>query len=234
MKDMAAQLKEREQFLIESAERPLAKSQEKLLTQLLQEEGKLDLVLSSQAYLTYIEEQIGGVYEDYSAYLDAVPTAEQKSTILFVFKEICPSGTTDEQVQICTDFYFKFRKRIANEPDITSDSKKMQEFATKHLIDPLMDTYSSKMPLSEMFTMMQVTTVPSAMAPMDTDAFRNIWLKYLKIYGPREGLLRCAITTPDEFALVRSFFKDAATLEEWIIAPSQGEVVPEEGLMIDR
>ena len=221
MKGMAAQLKEREAFLIESAEKPLTESQEKLLTQILQKQDGLDMVLSSQPYVAYLEEQVGTAYKDYSTYLDAVPTTEQKSVTLFALKEILPSEATTEHIQICVDFYFKFRERIANEPDITSDSEEMEAFIKVHLIDPLMDTYSSETSTSDMMKIIKIATVPSGMAPLDTDVFREIWLENLEVYGSREGLLRCAISTPDEFALVRSFFQDAAALERWIRLPPE-------------
>ena len=221
MKGMVAQLKEREAFLIESAEKPLTESQEKLLTQILQEEGTLDVVLSSQPYVAYLEEQVGTAYEDYPSYLAAVPTTEQKSTTLFALKEILPSEATDEQIQICMDFYFEFRELIVNEPDVISDSEEMEAFIKVHLIDPLMDTYSSEMSTSDVVKMMKIVAAPSGMAPLDTDVFRKIWLENLEVYGSREGLLHCAILTPDEFALVRSFFQDAAALEKWIRLPPE-------------
>ncbi len=217
MKGMAAQLKEREAFLIESAEKPLTESQEKLLTQILQKQDGLDMVLSSQPYVAYLEEQVGAAYEDYPTFLAAVPTTEHKSATLLAFKEILPSEATDEQIQICMDFYFKFRELIANEPDITSDSEEMKV----HLVDPLMDTHSSEMSTSDAIKVMKIAAVPSGMAPLDTDVFRKIWLENLEVYGSREGLLRCAISTPDEFALVRSFFQDAAALEKWIRLPPE-------------
>jgi hypothetical protein len=164
---------------------------------------------------------VSPIYKDYPTFLAAVPTTEQKSTTLFVLKEILPSKATTEHIQICTDFYFKLRELYANEPDPTSNTKELQQFQRKHLIDPLMDTYSSKMSLSEMFRIMKIIAVPNAMAIRDTDVFRNVWLEHLEIYGPREGLLRCAISTPDEFALVRSFFQDAAALERWIRLPPE-------------
>jgi hypothetical protein len=221
MKGMVAQLKEREAFLIESAEKPLTESQGELLTQLLEEKEGLDTVLSSQPYLTYLEEQVGTAYEDYPSYLAAVPTTEQKSTTLFALKEILPSEATDEQIQICMDFYFEFRELIVNEPDVISDSEEMEAFIKVHLIDPLMDTYSSEMSTSDVVKMMKIVAAPSGMAPLDTDVFREIWLENLEVYGSREGLLRCAISTPDEFALVRSFFQDAAALERWIRLPPE-------------
>ena len=80
IKGMVAQLAEREAFLIESAEKPLTESQKELLTQLLEKKKGLDMVLSSQPYLTYLEEQVGTAHKDYPTYLAAVPTTEQKST----------------------------------------------------------------------------------------------------------------------------------------------------------
>ena len=219
MKDVTAQLKERERFLIESAEKPLTESQEELLTQLLEEKKGLDVVLSSQPYLTYLEEQIGAAHKDYPTYLTTVPTTEQKSAILFTFKEILPPEATDEQIQICMDFYFQFSELIVNEPDVTYESEEMEAFMKVHLVDPLMDTYSSKMATSDAIRVMKMAAVPSGMAPLDTDVFRKVWLKQLEAYGSREGLLRCAISTPDEFALIRSFFEDAAALERWIRLP---------------
>ena len=223
MKGMVAQLEEREAFLIESAEKPLTESQKELLTQLLEEKEGLDMVLSRQPYLTYLEEQGGAAYKDYPTYLTEVPTTEQKSTTLLMLKEILPPEATDAQIQICTDFYFEFCELLVNEPDITSDSEEMEAFMKIHLIDPLMATYSSKMSTSDAIKVMKMGAVPSGMAPLDTDVFRKIWLKQLEAYGSPEGLLRCAISTPDEFALMRSFFQNTAALEEWIRLPPKQE-----------
>ena len=217
MKEMTTQLEEREAFLVELAEKPLTQNQEELL----HEEESLDAVLSSQAYLTYLEEQGGVVYTEYSAYLDAVPTTEQKSSIRFALKEILPPEATTEQIQICTDFYFEFRELIVKEPDITFDSEEIEPFIKVHLVRPLMDTYSSKMSTSDTIEAMKMATVPSGMAPLDTKVFRKVWFKQLEIYGSREGLLRCAILTPDEFALMRSFFKNTAALGRWIKRPPE-------------
>ena len=216
IKGLAAQFEEREAFLIESAEKPLTETQEELLGQLFQRQDGLDVVLSTQPYLMYVEEQSGAAYEDYPMYLASVPTPQQKSTTLFALKESLPEEATDEQAQICLDFYFEFHELIVKEPGITSDSEEMEAFMKVHLIDPLMDTYSSKMATSDAIEVMKLAAVPSGMAQLDTDVFRKIWLKQLEVYGSREGLLRCAISTPNEFALIRSFFEDTAALEKWI------------------
>lgn len=223
MKGMFAQLEEREAFLTESAEKPLTEDQEKLLTQLLQGEENLDTVLSSQPYLRYLEEQDGAAYKDYPTYLAAVPTTEQKSATVLTLKEILPAESTNEQIQICTDFYFQCRELTVNEPHIASDSEEMEVFIKVHLVDPLMDTYSSKMSTSDAMNVAKIAVVPSRMVPLDTDVFRKVWLKQLETYGSREGLLRCAISMPYEFALMRSFSEDAAALEEWIRLPPKQE-----------
>ena len=223
MMGMVTQLAEREAFLIESAEKPLTESQEELLTQLLQKQNGLDTLLSSQPYLTYLEGQIGVAHKDYPTYLAAVPTTEQKSTLLFTFKEILPPAATDEQIQICMDFYFQFSELIVNEPDVTYESEEMEAFIKIHLIDPLMDTYPSKMSTSDAIKVMKIGAVPTGMAALDTEVFRKIWREQLEVYGSGEGLLRCAISTPDEFALIRSFFEDAAALETWIRLPPKQE-----------
>ena len=221
MKGMTTQLEEREAFLVELAEKPLTENQEKLLNELLHEEESLDAVLSSQAYLTYLGEHGGAAHKDYPMYLAAVPTTEQKLTIRFALKEILPSEATTEQIQICTDFYFEFRELIVKEPDITSDSEAMEAFIQANLVTPLMDTYSSELSSVEAIGIMKIGVVPPAMTIIDRDVFHKTWFKQLEVYGSREGLLRCAILTPDEFALMRSFFKNTAALERWIKRPPE-------------
>ena len=222
-KGMMGQLKERETSLIESAEKPLTESQEELLAQLLEGKEGLDVVLSSQPYLMYLEEQVGVSHKKYPVYLATVPTTEQRSATVLALKEILPAEATDEQIQICTDFYFQCREMTVKEPHIASDSEEMEAFIKVHLVEPLMDTYSSKMSTSDAIAVMKMAAVPSGMAPLDTDVFRKVWRENLEAYGSQEGLLRCAISTPDEFALMRSFFQDTAALEKWIRLPPKQE-----------
>lgn len=221
VKGMTTQLEKREAFLVELAEKPLTENQEKLLTELLHEEESLDAVLSSQAYLTYLEEQVGTVHKDYPTYLAAVPTTEQKSVTTYALKEIIPPEATDEQIQICIDFYFQFRELIVNEPHVTADSEEMKPFMEEHLVRPLMDTCPSEPSVSELTSVMQMAVVPGPMAITDRDAYRQIWLEQLEVYGSREGLLRCAILTPNEFAFTRSFFQNIGAFERWIKRPPE-------------
>ena len=62
---------------------------------------------------------------------------------------------------------------------------------------------------------------------MHTEVFHDAWHKHLEKYGSSEGLLRCAIATPAEFALTRSFFEDTAAFEKWIQAPLKTEKASE-------
>ena len=57
------------------------------------------------------------------------------------------------------------------------------------------------------------------MADDDAEVFQNAFRERLEEYGSQEGLLRCAIGFPDEFALMRSFFEDTVALEKWILEP---------------
>jgi len=53
----------------------------------------------------------------------------------------------------------------------------------------------------------------------DNEIFHEAWQKRLQKHGDREGYLRCAIATADEFALIRSFFPDADTFKKWLNEP---------------
>ena len=64
--------------------------------------------------------------------------------------------------------------------------------------------------------MREISMTVYLMADDDTKVFQNAFRQRLEKYGSREGLLRCAIGFPDEFALMRSFFEDTAALEKWI------------------
>lgn len=64
-----------------------------------------------------------------------------------------------------------------------------------------------------------MATVSTLTAQTNTEVFHDAWRERLEKHGSSEGLLRCAIATPAEFALVRSFFEDTAAFEKWIQAP---------------
>lgn len=67
--------------------------------------------------------------------------------------------------------------------------------------------------------MREISMTVYLMADDDTAVFQNAFREHLEKYGSREGLLRCAIGFPDEFALMHSFFEDTAAFEKWILEP---------------
>ena len=156
-----------------------------------------------------------------------------------------PSATKAEQLQICVDSYFEAREWLLTKdgtrPIITEINdmemfQNMHEFSTffgTYFIPPMVEmyrdtllgidnswtdshTYGLYRNQSDMRVMGEVVYF---MADDDAEVFQNAFRERLEKYGAQEGLLRCAIGFPDEFALMRSFFEDTATLEKWILEP---------------
>ena len=57
----------------------------------------------------------------------------------------------------------------------------------------------------------------------DNNVFQEVWRERLETHGEQEGLLRCAIASPGEFALMRSFFTDMTALQTWIFKRPEPE-----------
>ena len=114
--------------------------------------------------------------------------------------------------------------------------QKIHEFDTFHdtyFIPPMVEMYrDTLLSLDKSWTdsqtwglyrsqldMREISTTVYLMADDDTAVFQNVFHESLEKYGSREGMLRCAIRFPDQFALMRSFFEDTAALEKWILEP---------------
>ncbi len=227
VKDAMVQHKKRKKALEELVRKPLTETQEKLLRQLLQHTGMLDEILSSAPYLAYLKTEIGKEYKDFPAYVEAMPTPKQKTEVLFSLKKMLPRKTKAEALSICTDYYFKLRSLLVKESDILTEMNTLIQFQTKHLMEPLMAIYPATELFSHMSELTQMATVTNLSGQMHTEVFHDVWQEHLKKYGSSEGLLRSAITTPAEFALVRSFFEDTTAFEKWIQPPSETEEEPE-------
>ena len=219
----SVQQKERKQALKKMAGAPLNEEGQKLLTHLLDETGSLEVVLSSTSYLAHIETQVATAYEAYPAYLAAMPTTELEAKTLFEFKDFLSEKVTTKEILLCMNFYFKLRKLFVNEPDIIADNNhdKLTVYLLKHFSMPLMKGYSKEELVSKSTHLMQLSTVPTTLAAQSGLVFQEAWSERLETHGSREGLLRCAITTPEEFALTRSFFENTEALEKWILIPSK-------------
>jgi hypothetical protein len=62
----------------------------------------------------------------------------------------------------------------------------------------------------------------------DNNVFKDAWRERLEADGEQEGLLRCAIASPGEFGLMRSFFADMSAFQEWILRLPEPEEDAEE------
>ena len=156
-----------------------------------------------------------------------------------------PPATKAEQLQICVDSYFEAREWLLTKdgtrPIITEINdmemfQNMHEFSTffgTYFIPPMVEmyrdtllgidnswtdshTYGLYRNQSDMRVMGEVVYF---MADDDAEVFQNAFRERLEKYGSQEGLLRCVIGFPDEFALMRSFFEDTDALEKWILEP---------------
>ena len=250
------------QSLEKLAQQSLTVDQQKLLTQLLKNDGNLDQVLSSEPYLVYLKERYGQAYKDFAAYVAAMPTPKQKTAIWSALKSMLspitnvstlPPATKAEQLQICVDSYFGAREWLLTKDGIPPIIDGMEEFQTileystffrTHFIPPMVEMYrDTLLGIDNNWTdshtyglyrnesqMREMGEIVYFMADGDTVVFQNAFREHLEKYGSREGLLRCAIGFPDEFALMRSFFEDTVTLEKWILPrPPSPEQESEKG-----
>ncbi|MCY3724568.1 MAG: hypothetical protein OXG97_20320 [Candidatus Poribacteria bacterium] len=191
-----------------------------LLRALRDAKGGLDAVLSSQPYLNYLKTQGGKAYEDFPTYFDEMPIPSLKSKRKLEFAEFFPPQVTPQEIQHCVVFYFKLRKLFTKEPDILDKNiNKLMAFQLEHFNAPLMKQYSKEEMRSKLSLIMQLSMVPPVLAHQETQVYHAAWRKHLETHGKHEGLLRCAITCPEEFALTRSFFENAEALEKWIAEP---------------
>ena len=153
-----------------------------------------------------------------------------------------PPTTKAEQLQICVDSYFGAREWVLTKdgtPPIINDMEKFQKilesttFFRTHFIPPMVEMYrDTLLGIDNSWTdshtyglyqneldMHVMGEVVYFMADDDAEVFQNVFRERLEEYGSQEGLLRCAIGFPDEFALMRSFFEDTIALEKWILEP---------------
>lgn len=223
VEDVMAQHTKRRKALEELVRKPLTETQEKLFRELLQHPDTLDEILSSALYLTYLKAEVGKAYKDFPAYVEAMPTPKQKTAVLFSLKKMLPPKTKAEAVSIGTDYYFKLRSLLVKEPDVVGNMNALIGFQTKHLMEPLMAIYPITELAAHMSELTQMAMVTNLEAQMSTEVFHDVWREWLEKHGSSEGFLRCAIATPAEFALTRSFFEDTAAFEKWIQAPLKTE-----------
>ena len=229
MDQIHAQQAEHRQALRVSAREPLTTDQEILLSQLLEAAGEtetsqspndLEAVLSSEPYLTYLETQEGQDYADFSAYVDAMPTENMKTVALSRIKAMLGADKSDAELQVWVNYYFVVREWGTTVENPLDNVKALHELQQTHLMEPLMENGAELSGFSS--AIMQISTSPTAITE-DNNVFREVWRERLEAHGEQEGLLRCAVASPGEFAVMRSFFADMAAFQAWILKDPESE-----------
>lgn len=220
------QIQERRQKLLKLTSTPLKEKNQKLLTSLLSREGPLEHVLSSPTYLAYLKDHLGKRYKDFPAYLQAMPTAEREASCIFLLKDALPSQATPKEIRHCVHFYFQLRQVFTRDARFLENLSTFQSLLVKHFLPSIIEEYPKQEWASKTPVVMQLGMIPYFMAHGETQVYHEIWQKQLETYGSDEGLLRCAILTPGEFALVRSFFENTETFEKWIGEPLKKSTQP--------
>ena len=211
-----------------SAREPLTDEQENLLSRLLkitqapdaEQKNDVDSILSSEPYLTYLKAQEGEDYENFLAYVNAMPTENMKAIALSRIKATLGTDKGDEELDVWTDYYFIVREWGITVEDPRANLKELNELHQTHLIEPLMNSDSE---ISDLHTQIVQIGMSSIFIVEENNVFKEAWRERLERYGEQEGLLRCAIAAPSEFALMRSFFQDLATFQEWILTRPEPE-----------
>ena len=229
MEQMTEQHIQHRRALTTSAREPLTDAQENLLFKLLkivnetdisQSPNDLEAILSSEPYLAYLKAQEGEDYENFQVYVDAMPTENMKTIARSRIKTTLGRDKGDTELDVWTNYYFIVREWGITVGDPHDNMKELNELHQTHLIAPLMEREAE---VSDLHTQIVHIGMSSIFMTEDNNIFKDVWRERLETHGEPEGLLRCAIAAPSEFALMRSFFADMAAFQEWILARPEPE-----------
>ena len=225
MDQIHAQQAEHRHALETSARQPLTEEQESLLAQLLIDTSDnmndLEGVLSSEPYLTYLKTREGQDYADFLGYVDAMPTESMRTLALSRIKGTLGADKDAEELQVWLDYYFIVREWGTTVQNPRDNMKELHELLQTHLMEPLMENDAGISNLST--TQILEIGMSSISITEDNDVFQEVWRERLETDGEQEGLLRCAVASPREFALMRSFFADMAAFQAWIVTRPEPE-----------
>ncbi len=212
----------------------LTAEQENLLTQLLEYSGEstevdnspdFEFTLSSEHYLSYLKARDGQDYADYHAYIAAMPTDHHRTAVRTKLNQFLDVEVDEKELMIWVNSYYIIREWSKTGKTQQKNGKEFRGLLDKHLIDPLVKLNSGSKGFSTHFVKMGLV---STFMIDDNAIFHEAWQKRIQVYGTQEGYLRCAIATPDEFALMRSYFPDADTFKKWLYEPFHKEETIEE------
>lgn len=236
IREIADQQSEYRYSLRQDISKPLTGEQEQLLSQLLeiandtpdiQNPDILESILSTEPYIAYLKMIDGQDYPDYPAYIAAMPTEYHISIVEARLGQFLESELEAAEQDIWVNCYYKMREWSKTGNNQLNNRKEFSNILEEHLTDPLTELHSGKGGFDTKFVKMGVV---SASMVTENEVFHFAWRNRLQLHGRIQGYLQCAIVTPAEFALMRSFFEDAATFENWLIEPfiKEKEVKEEE------
>lgn len=211
--------------IIHYANQPISDEQETLLTLLLEETStnseefthkSLEVILSSEPYLAYLKSQDGMDYVDYPTYVSAVPTQKYESVVVSRLQVFLGPEVGTKKQEIWVDYYLTLRDWSKTGKNLNDNRKEFQEILQTELVTPLINQDPNPAGFTSQILKMGIG---SDFIIDDTKVFHRAWSSRVKDYGKPEGLLRCAISTPGEFAVMASFFGDVESFVSWIINP---------------
>ncbi|MDE0553750.1 MAG: hypothetical protein OXI24_06025 [Candidatus Poribacteria bacterium] len=208
-----------------SAHEPLTATQENLLAQLLEIAAGMDIrenpndlekILSSEPYLTYLKAVEGERYEDFSAYIAAMPTPSIRTAARARIEAMFGVDKGNEALEIWTNYYLKVREwgiAVEDPSDILMKLYELHELHRKYLIVPLI---KSDVRISGLHTEIVQMGMSAFFMAQHAQVFKEVWHERLKMDGHLSGFLWCAIASPAEFGLLRSFFVDMTAFQALI------------------
>lgn len=204
---------------------PLTEEQEQLLSQLLMEQNdksnpqnpnELESILSTEPYLVYLNTQDEQDYSEYSAFVNSMPTLNHESIVNSRLAQFFDTEIDEIAQRIWTDFYYIIREWGKDGKTQTNSQKEFSDLLQKRLVEPLVEQQSETGGFSTKVIKMGII---SAVIVEDNEVFHRAWYHRIQSHGLREGYLRSAIVTPEDFALMRSFFENADEFVKWLTEP---------------
>lgn len=181
-----------------------------------QKPDELEGMLSTEPYLTYLNIQDGQDYSDYTAFIDMMPTQNHKSIAMSRLAQFLDTEIGEVTQKIWLDFYYRLREWGKDGKTQSNSGKEFNDLLQKHLVEPLMKNSADTGGFSSKIIKMGIV---SAVMVEDNEVFHRAWYRRIQSYGLQEGYLMSAIATPEEFALMRSFFENADVFVNWLSEP---------------
>lgn len=181
-----------------------------------QKPDELEGMLSTESYLTYLNIQDGEIYSDYTAFIDMMPTQNHKSDVNSRLGQFFDTEIDEVTQRIWTDFYYIIRDWSKEGKTQQNNGREFNDLLQKHLVEPLMENSSETGGFSTKIIKMGIV---SAAMVEDNEVFHRAWYRRIQSYGLQEGYLMSAIATPEEFALMRSFFENVDEFVNWLTEP---------------